>query len=323
MAANGKSIRIYLADGNVTGIRHGEIVNWTGQAIACPRTRFPELKDWSEARRPGVYFLLGQNEESGQDAVYVGEAEIVLDRLFAHISVASGKEFWTEVVIFTSKDDNLTKAHVRYLEARLVQLANAASRYFVENAASPQLPALPRADRDAMEEFLNGTRTLLGVLGHRVLEPLISRHLEPRPLAVDGLSVPKPGTPGRSVSTFPSTQSQRFELHMSNINATAVRTDEGLVILENSEAVKSVRESLSTGYRALRERLLSSGVLVENGTKLKFSRDQLFRNPSPAAAIVVGYSVNGRDKWKTRDGVTFSDFEKSLARTMDASFDAL
>ena len=115
--ALGKSIRIYLADGSVAGIRRGEIVNWTGQAIACPRSRFPELKEWSEeAKRPGIYFLFGQNEESGQDAVYIGEAEIVLDRLYSHIS---GKEFWTELIAFTSKDDNLTKGHVRYLESRL------------------------------------------------------------------------------------------------------------------------------------------------------------------------------------------------------------
>jgi hypothetical protein len=107
----GKSIQIYLADGSVTGIRHGEISNWTGQDIACPRTRFPELREWSEAKRPGVYFLFRQNEESGQEAVYIGEAEIVLDRLNFHITGSSGKEFWTEAVIFTSKDDNLTKAH--------------------------------------------------------------------------------------------------------------------------------------------------------------------------------------------------------------------
>ena len=48
----GRSIRIYLSDGSVAGIRHGEIVNWTGQAISCPRARFPELRDWPEA--PGI-----------------------------------------------------------------------------------------------------------------------------------------------------------------------------------------------------------------------------------------------------------------------------
>ncbi|MFM9428252.1 hypothetical protein RCH10_004714 [Variovorax sp. GrIS 2.14] len=118
--ALGKSIRIYLADGTVSGVRHGEIVNWTGQAIACPRTRFQELREWPEAKRPGVYFVFGSDEETGQEAVYIGEAEVVLDRLYQHIS---GKEFWSELVAFTSKDDNLTKGHVRYLESRLVSLA--------------------------------------------------------------------------------------------------------------------------------------------------------------------------------------------------------
>ncbi|SCY57570.1 protein of unknown function [Nitrosospira sp. Nl5] len=316
----GKSIQIYLADGSVTGIRHGEISNWTGQAIACPRARFPELREWSEAKRPGVYFLFGQNEESGQDAVYIGEAEIVLDRLSSHIKGTNGKEFWTELVIFTSKDDNLTKGHVRYLEARLVGLANAAGRHAIENSASPQLPALPRAARDAMEEFINGVRTLLGVLGHRVLEPLLVRTVETQHMATVATplpmrNLPPPGTVGQDSSL----RSQMFQLTVSNIIATAVRTDEGLVILANSEAAPIVQSSLSGSYRALRARLITSGVLVENGVKLKFARDQLFGSPSQAAAVVVGYSINGRDRWKTPSGTTYSDFEKGVAGSIDGN----
>ena len=311
--ALGKSIRIYLADGGVTGIRHGEIVNWTGQAIACPRTRFPELREWAEAKRPGIYFLFGQDEESGQDSVYVGEAEVVFDRLCSHIS---GKDFWTELVAFTSKDDNLTKAHVRYLESQLVSLANSAGRYTIENSASPQLPALPRADRDAMEEFIGGIQTLLGVLGHRVLEPLVERM--PALVKLEEVTSPQPATQNEAeqqpiLAVRPS-QSQTFHLRAINLKVTAVRTDEGLVVLANSEAAITATNALSNGYKAIRERLLSSGVLVENGTKLKFVRDQLFRSPSQAAAVVVGYSINGRDAWKTSSGVTFSDFESHLAR---------
>lgn len=311
--ALGKSIRIYLADGSVSGVRHGEIVNWTGQAIACPRSRFPELREWSEAKRPGVYFLVGQDEDTGRDAVYIGEAEVVLDRLYSHIS---GKEFWTELVAFTSKDDNLTKGHVRYLESRLVQLANEARRYEVQNSASPQLPALPRADRDAMEDFIDGVRTLLGVIGHRVLEPLVSRPVEPKPVEPPvapptAPESPHPQTPPAPITPRPAT----FQIRVSNLIATAVRTDEGLVVLANSEAASSVQPSLSTSYRALRDRLLNSGVLTVNGPKLKFTRDHLFSSPSQAAAVIVGYSINGRDAWRTPDGVTFSDFETRLART--------
>jgi hypothetical protein len=298
----------------VTGIRHGEIVNWTGQAIACPRTRFPELREWAEAKRPGIYFLFGQDDESGQDSVYVGEAEVVFDRLCSHIN---GKDFWTELVAFTSKDDNLTKAHVRYLESRLVSLANGAGRYAIENSASPQLPLLPRADRDAMEEFIGGIQTLLGVLGHRVLQPLIERAATPTTHEVVPSQQPAIQSefepPANNLALAPS-QTQTFQLRVSKLIATAVRTDEGLVVLANSEAASTVQNSLSVGYRALRERLISSGVLIESGSKLKFARDQLFRSPSQAAAVVVGYSINGRDNWKTPNGVSFTEFENWLVQ---------
>lgn len=304
--ALGKSIRIYLADGGVTGIRHGEIVNWTGQAIACPRTRFPELKEWTEAKRPGVYFLFGKNDESGQDAVYIGEAEVVLDRLHSHIS---GKNFWTELVAFTSKDDNLTKAHVRYLESRLVALASDAGRYTIENSTSPQLPALPRADRDAMEEFMGGVQTLLGVLGHRVLEPLIEPAAVIMPYEYNSPPQTTPELPTQSPVT--PLQQQVFHLNTKNIAATAVRTDEGLVVLKNSEAAQGIKNSLSAGYRTLRESLISSRTLVKEDEKFKFAKDHLFNSPSQAAAVIVGYSISGPEFWKTPSGMSFANFEKN------------
>jgi hypothetical protein len=45
MMPKGRQIKIYLADGSVTGIRHAEIVNWTGQALAIPRNRVKELEE--------------------------------------------------------------------------------------------------------------------------------------------------------------------------------------------------------------------------------------------------------------------------------------
>ena len=80
----GKSIRVYLADGIATGIKHAEIVNWTGQAISCPRKRIAELKDWSESRLPGVYFLVGEDVEHDIPLVYIGESENVHERLSTH-----------------------------------------------------------------------------------------------------------------------------------------------------------------------------------------------------------------------------------------------
>ena len=60
----GKSIRLYLKDGTVTGLKFGEIVNHTIQTISCPRRRLSELNDYTESKRPGVYFLFGIDEIS-------------------------------------------------------------------------------------------------------------------------------------------------------------------------------------------------------------------------------------------------------------------
>lgn len=297
----GKSIRIFLADGVATGIRHGEVVNWSGQGLACPRIRFPELKEWPETRKPGVYFLLGIDKD-GRDAAYVGEAEDVFERIKKHVQE---KEFWNEVIAFTSKDDNLTKAHVRYLESQLHAMATKAGRYSVENSNTPQQATLPRGDQDAMREFVEYVRILLGVFGHRLLEPLA-----PTPTA--------PPAIGTSTAPDPSMDPQResvlspiFHLRVSNITAQAVRGDEGLVVLAGSEASQENLDSLSVGYRAHKERMIAEGVLETTGSKLRFARDYPFSSPSQAAAIIVGYAINGRDAWRTQVGTTYKQFEEA------------
>ncbi|MBN3814346.1 GIY-YIG nuclease family protein [Paraburkholderia sp. Ac-20347] len=295
----GKSIRIYLADGVATGIRHGEIVNWSGQGIACPRVRFPELKEWPETRRPGVYFLFGSDNE-GRDAAYVGEAEDVFDRVKNHVQE---KEFWNEVIAFTSKDDNLTKAHVRYLEAQLHDLACKAGRYAVQNSNTPQEANLPRGDRDAMKEFVEDVRVLLGVFGHRLLEPLSLKPVPPSAPAQAEHSELYTDTSGNSEANLV------FYLRVGGISARAVRGDEGLVVLSGSEAALDNAESLSGGYKAHKERLIAEGIVEASGAKLRFTRDYPFSSPSQAAAIIVGYSINGRDAWKTESGRTYNEVE--------------
>jgi len=163
----GKSIRIYLKDGTVTGIKFGEVVNQTIQSISCPRPRAAELNSYVESKRPGVYFLIGQDEESGEPKVYFGEVENVSDRLHNHLA---NRDFWSELILFVSKDENLTKSHVKYLESRLIQIANTTKRYIIDNYNRSQPASLPAADKDAMEKFLIYIKLLNGVLGHKFLE---------------------------------------------------------------------------------------------------------------------------------------------------------
>ncbi|MBW6477178.1 MAG: GIY-YIG nuclease family protein [Chromatiales bacterium] len=285
--ARGKSIRIFLADGNVTGIRHGEIVNWTGQALMVPRKRYAELKDWDESSKPGVYFLFGEDDASGEAMAYIGESENVYDRLRSHVD---RKEFWNEAVLFTNKDENLTKAHAKYLESRLIQTANKAARYKIENGTAPPLPNLPRGDRDAMDEFFENLRLLLGALGHKLLEPVAEKGM------VEG--GPDTGT------------ALAITMTRSGLTASGQLTDEGVVVLPGSQATTDVRASLSDGYGKLRQRLIDSGVLSLNGDHYIFTKEYLFSSPSAAAALVCGQACNGREYWKDVVGRTLKQIEE-------------
>lgn len=170
----GRTIRIYLHNGSVTGIKHSEIVNWSRQAISSPRNLVKDLKEWTEAQRPGVYFLFGLDDNSNE-AVYIGESENIYERLVQHISDEK-KDFWDEVIFFTSKDENLTKAHVKYLESKLTSLAKEVNRYRFLNGNSTQHSKLPQGDRDSMEEFITNIKILLGAMSHKVLEPTYKKH---------------------------------------------------------------------------------------------------------------------------------------------------
>lgn len=298
----GKSIRIYLPNDTVAGIRHVEIANWTGQALACPRSLFSELREWPEVQRPGVYILFGVNDETGAEIAYIGEAEVLADRLHSHLSA---KEFWSELVSFSSKDENLTKAHVRYLEARLVAIAGEANRYQLENNQTPALPALPRADRDAMEEFLSFAKTLLGVIGHRLLDPLVVRKSA---IDTQNTNLDKKNAAPAAKVLEPSSV---FHLRVSGLHARAVWTEEGMVVLEGSYAALTPATSLTGGAVALRQMLIASRVLESFNEKLIFKRDYIFKTPSQAAGIVTGYSINGRDNWKLDDGTTFKQYFES------------
>jgi len=290
----GRSIRIYLEGGEVSGVRHAELVNWTGQALLCPRNRVAELANWDlAARRPGVYFLVGDEQLTTRD-VYVGESESVTERIGQQLK----EEFWQEAIIVTSKDENLTKSHVKYLESRLVQEASKAGRYNLRNGNQPTQSGLPRADRDAMEEFLLNLPLLLGVLGHRILDPITAQPLAP-------LSAPGPGDSSESTSNLLSLTSKA-------VTARGISTDEGFVVFKGSTAVAANASSLSPGWTAVKNELIANKKLVPLGTTgalLEFTDDVLFGSSSAAASVTCGYTMSGPANWVDKTGRTLKIIE--------------
>ncbi|HWX02413.1 GIY-YIG nuclease family protein [Collimonas sp.] len=290
----GKSIRIYLADATVTGIRYAELVNWTGQGIGCPRIRLNELAKWPEASKPGVYFLFESRLSDAKSLAYIGESENVLERLTSH---DRKKEFWNEVVVFTSKDENLTKAHIKYLESALVSLSKDAARYQLENSNTPPQSSLPRADRDAMEEFIDNIRMVLGVLGYTILEPLL-------PSADTEI-----GAEHKHAQIETNNPLRDLSFTITGLLAKGAVTDEGFVLKKGSQLAKLHSDSMPRKLVNLKAQLLAEGMLQEKAEYFVVGGDLLLSSPSYAASMVAGTSRNGLQSWKTTSGQTLKQME--------------
>jgi hypothetical protein len=141
---NGKTIRIHLVNGLPSEILTAEIINWTGKIIVAPRSMLAELAKREEVKRTGVYCLLGPDPENpARDKVYVGEGDNVFKRLTAHDDDES-KEFWVRSAVIISKDQNITKSHGRYIESRLITLAEEGDR---SQRHCPSHPTVARTRR--------------------------------------------------------------------------------------------------------------------------------------------------------------------------------
>lgn len=275
------TIKIFLVHGDPKRLRTAELSNWTGKAVAGPRSEFDSVLAREESHKSGIYFLTGTDPETGNSAVYVGEAESIRDRVKSHLD----KDFWNQIVFFTSKDENLTKAHIRYLEGRLIEQAKQAARAQVKNNQSSG-SRLPESDREDMEIFLEKIHQLLPVLGVEVLVPTAAK-------------------------AEAAAELELLSCEIKGLKATGHLTPNGIVVLGGSQAVLKERPSSQKYPWALnmRQKLRDEGVLAIKVDHLLFAQDVEFSSPSAAAAVIHGGSANGLTAWKNKDGKTLKELE--------------
>lgn len=293
---SGKQVRLFLVDGTPGGLTTAEITNWTGHVLSAPRSDLADLLQRPECARTGVYVLLGDDVDAvGGTRCYVGEADAIAERLRSH---ERKKDFWDRVVVVTSKDANLTKAHGRYLEARLVSLARAAARVELTNGTAPGLPQLPEADVSDMEYFVNQLQIVLPVLG------------------VNAFRV---RDTARSTSAPASHASPVFRLTnaRTGVDSRAQQIDGEFTVLAGSVVTPTVRQSSRysdsttrayAAYQAMHAKLIADASIVIADGVGKVTRDIVFNSPSTAGAIVLGRSCNGRVSWVSEQG-TFGEWE--------------
>ena len=284
------SLRIFVADGDPDGLRIVDKSNWIGKALLFPRALLPQVKARPELAQTGVYLLLGPRPDGEGDMVYVGEGDPILPRLQEH---QAKKDFWTRAIGFTTATaGQLNKAHVQFLESRLIALARAAKRMPLDNANQPAEPSLSEADRADMEVFLGHMLGMLPVLGVHAFEQA--------PKAPAAKSGPVLTCKGKGVQ------------------ATGYEASQGFVVRAGSQAVADTVPSMALHVRGmfdLRQELIGNGVLGLQGGLYQFTQDYSFSSPSTAAAVVLGRSANGRIEWKAADGRTLKELQEAEAHS--------
>lgn len=295
--AIGRSLELYYIDGRPDGMLTAELFNWTGHVLMTPRTQIAEALARPEATYAGVYLLIGELE--GEPRAYVGEGEDISARIRSH---DVHKDWWTSVVLITAAANKLNKAHVRYLEARLIAEARSIGRVPLDNGTNPVPATLSEADVAKMEAFLEN---LFIVLPAVRVDMFIQRT---RPTATLDLAQ-------QTLTTSPSThvgdrsdESFTLRLKREKFRADALLNAEGeFVVLAGSQARPLQGPS---PYAELTRELLRAGVIAENADGYHFTQNYAFKSPSAAASVALGRSSNGTTAWyRVADGRTYKQWE--------------
>ena len=272
----GKTIQIYLPDGNPRSLKIAEITSRTVSAILIPRSKLEESAKRDELNNVGVYLLFGSEESKPQ--VYIGEAENCLSRLKQH---NKSKDFWTHAVAFISKTQYFTKTHIKFLEWLCCEVATKVNRYSLENGNSPSKPHVSESVEADLYDNFETMQILASTLGYPVFD-----------------EIKKPKT------------KEVIVCKGKDAYAEGEYTEDGIIVFANSKCNLTESKTAGSWVIGMRRDLKESDVLTEKDGILLFTKDHVFSSPSASAAVVLARRANGWIEWKYKDGKTLDEVKR-------------
>ena len=264
----GKTVTTYLIDGDPKGAQYAFIRNTTCQMFIVPRSNLSYLNTQEKLQKPAFYILLGEDEATKPQA-YIGETENFRERVKDH---DSKKAFWQKALIFVSKDADMTKADVQYLEHKAIVEAKRANAFILsDNKQTPKAPNLPEYQQDSMDEFFEYVKFLAAFSGCTIFE----------------VSQPK--------------AEHLFYTKGRGCEARGFYSSNGFTVLKGSTIAAEMAPSFN--WKEKRRGLLEE-YTTNDGDKLILSSDKTFSSVSTAASFCLGRSANGWTEWKDKDGNT-------------------
>lgn len=272
----GKTIQIYLPDGNPRGLKIAEITSRTVQAVLIPRSLLEDATQRDELKNVGVYLLFGNNETKPQ--VYIGEAEECLIRIKQH---NKGKDFWTHAMAFVSKTHYFTKTHIKFLEWLCCEVAIKANRFALENTNLPTKPHVSESVEADLYDNFETMQILASTLGFPVF---------------DEIKKPK--------------NQELIFCKGKDAYAEGEYTEDGIIVFAGSKCNLVESKTAGSWIEGMRNDLKEAGVLLEKDDVWIFTKDHIFSSPSASAAVVLARRANGWIEWKFKDGKTLDEVKR-------------
>jgi len=277
----GKTIQIFLPDGNPRGVKIAEFTSRTVQVLFVPRAQLEFACQRKELESVGLYFLIGESESGDRSTLYIGEAEECGSRLKQQ---NKAKE-WSIALACISKTAAFTKAHVKYLEWFCHEEAKIADRYTLSQTVPTKSHVSEPVIADLMDHF-ETIKTLVSTLGFPIFD-----------------KIQKPKT------------KDLLNCKGKKAKATGEYTEDGLIVFAGALSNRADAPTTPGYIVTKRQQLLAEGVLeVLNDDTLRFAKDYIFPSPSQAAAVVLARNANGWTEWKYSDGRTLDEVKRNISK---------
>jgi hypothetical protein len=274
----GKTIQIYLPDGNPKGVKKISITTDKIEIIQVPRAKLSEnskLLDFN-----GVYILVDSLKQEKPE-IYIGKGK-VKNRTYSH---DSKKDFWNTVFAIRLKDENgFNDAHNSYLEYYFVKRAKDLGLAVMhENRQEPQRPDLAEEILSDLENYIQTIEILFAALGLKCFQLVENSNTKKKDIL-------------------------RCSDRRGNFGEGEY-TEEGLLLYKG--AVCKLELHKGTERIPMRDEMICSGQLKEENGHYILQENKLFSSVSSAASIILARRANGWSEWKNKRGKTLNDLVRN------------
>ena len=269
-----KKLEIIYHNGQPDGIRSIRRHLSTMTTYVIPRTLLSESKKLSGINRPGIYYLISENDDNKIAQIYVGQTRNGVSRLDDH---NRSKDFWNKAIMFLADNKTFSLDMISGLEAYAIGKAHESNRYKVENSVNPKYE-IDEYDLPLIEEVYEEIKFIMATQGYKM-------------------------------ENAKETLNEANTLHTTRngIEAYGIYDGERFEVLEGSEIYLAKPVNIEK-YNIQRKELLDNGNIVLSADgKYRLQTTLVFNSPSGASDFVIGGSTNGWTEWKDKDGKTLDE----------------